>query len=210
MSAAVTTSTRAAPPLRGFEDIRRYYDSAESAWVAQVLPGDYYVTVAPELITTVLGSCVSSCVRDPVIGIAGLNHFMLPGQTGGSFQTGEALRYGCFAVERLLNELVKHGALRERLEIKVFGGGKVIAGMSDIGRKNIDFIHEYFETEGLRIAAEDTGGTWARRVRYHASTGRTMIQRLETQEASDVVRTEAKLRQSLSIAPQRGEVDLFD
>lgn len=210
MNVATAGSRKAARALRGFETIRRYFDTAECAWIAQVLPGDYYVTTEPEVITTVLGSCVSTCVRDPVIGIAGLNHFMLPGQGGGTFQAGEALRYGCFAVERLINELVKHGALRERLEVKVFGGGKVIAGMSDIGRKNIDFIHEYFQTEGLRISAEDTGGTWARRVRYHASSGRTMIQRLETHEANDVVRTESKLQQSLSIAPPRGEVDLFD
>jgi len=210
MSAAVSALAGPSRALRGFEDIRRYFDSGECAWIAQVLPGDYYVTTAPEVITTVLGSCVSACVRDPVIGVAGLNHFMLPTQGGGAMQAGDALRYGCFAVERLINELVKHGALRERLEIKVFGGGKVIAGMSDIGRKNIDFIHEYFETEGLRIAAEDTGGTWARRVRYHASSGRTMIQRLETQEASDVVRTESNLQRRLSEAPRGGEVDLFD
>jgi chemotaxis protein CheD len=205
-AAAQTVAPRA---LRGFEGIRRYFDTSEGAWIAQVLPGDYYVTTQPEVITTVLGSCVSTCVRDPVIGIAGLNHFMLPGQTG-NYQAGEALRYGCFAVERLLNELVKHGALRERLEIKIFGGGKVIAGMSDIGRKNIDFIHEYFATEGLRIAAEDTGGVWARRVRYHASTGKTMLQRLHTQEANEVVRTETELQRSLSIIPAPMEVDLFD
>lgn len=210
MSGAAAALNRPARALRGFEAIRRYFDSAECAWIAQVLPGDYYVTTAPEVITTVLGSCVSTCVRDPVIGIAGLNHFMLPTQGSGTFEAGEALRYGCFAVERLINELVKHGALRERLEVKVFGGGKVIAGMSDIGRKNIDFIHEYFDTEGLRISAEDTGGTWARRVRYHASSGRTMIQRLQTQEANDIVRTESELQRNLSIVPPRGEVDLFD
>ncbi|HWA72885.1 MAG TPA: hypothetical protein VG937_11140 [Polyangiaceae bacterium] len=210
MSVALTNSASLTRPLRGFEGIRRYFDNAERAWIAQVLPGDYYVTVQPEVITTVLGSCVSTCLRDPDVGIAGLNHFMLPNQGSSAVESGEALRYGCFAVERLINELVKHGARRERLEIKIFGGGKVIAGMSDIGRKNIDFIHEYFETEGLRIAAEDVGGTWARRVRYHAESGRVMIQRLQTQEASEVVRSETALQRSLSIAPPRGEVDLFD
>ena len=194
--------------LKGFEGINRYFDASEGAWIAQVLPGDFYVTTLPEVITTVLGSCVSTCIHDPQLGISGLNHFMLPTQAG-TYQAGEALRYGCFAVERLINELVKYGALREHLEVKVFGGGKVIAGMSDIGKKNIDFIHDYFKTEGLRIAAEDTGGTWARRVRYYAESGRAMIQRLETQEANDVIRTETKLQQNLSIAPPRGEVDLF-
>ena len=181
----------------------------DNNWVAPVLPGDYYVTKSGEVITTVLGSCVSTCVRDPEIGVSGLNHFMLPNQ-GGSFQAADALRYGCFAVERLINELIKYGATRERLEIKVFGGGKVIAGMSDIGLKNIRFIHEYFETEGLGIVAEDTGGTWARRVRYYTDTGRVLIQRLQTQETTQVVSRETEMQRSLSVAPPRGEVDLFD
>ncbi|MET0793411.1 MAG: chemoreceptor glutamine deamidase CheD [Polyangiaceae bacterium] len=197
-------------PLRGFEAMHRYWDMGENNWVAPVLPGNYYVTTSGEVISTVLGSCVSTCVRDPVIGIAGLNHFMLPNQ-GGTYQAADALRYGCFAVERLINELVKYGAARERLEIKIFGGGKVIPGMSDIGLKNIRFVHEYFETEGLVICAEDTGGTWARRVRYHTGTGRVLIQRLQTQETNQVVSREAELQRSLSIVPPpHGEVDLFD
>ena len=200
---------RAPRALKGFESLRRYFDGAEGSWVVPVLPGDFYVTKSGEIITTVLGSCVSACIRDPESGLSGLNHFMLPNQLG-SYHAGEALRYGCYAVERLLNELVKYGARREDLEIKVFGGGKVIAGMSDIGRKNIAFIHEYFETEGLQIAAEDTGGTCARRVRYYSDSGRVLIQRLQTTEASEVAQTETELQRHLSIAPPRGEVDLFD
>jgi chemotaxis protein CheD len=183
---------------------------SDDNWVAPVLPGDFYVTKGGEVITTVLGSCVSTCLRDAVVGIAGLNHFMLPSQ-GGSYQSGDALRYGCFAVERLINELIKYGARRERLEIKVFGGGKVIAGMSDVGLKNINFIHEYFNTEGLSIDAEDTGGAWARRVRYYTGSGKVLIQRLQTQEeASQVVSREKELQRNLSIVPPHGEVDLFD
>lgn len=196
-------------PLRGFEGMHRYWDMGDNNWIAPVLPGDYYVTKSGEVITTVLGSCVSTCVRDATAGVSGLNHFMLPNQ-GGSFHPDDALRYGCFAVERLINELVKYGAERERLEIKVFGGGKVIAGMSDIGRKNIDFIHGYFSTEGLTIAAEDTGGSWARRVRFHTDTGRVLIQRLQTQETNQVVSREKELQRNLSIVPPCGEVDLFD
>jgi len=196
-------------PLRGFENMHRYWDMGDNHWVAPVLPGDYYVTMGGEIISTVLGSCVSTCIRDAEVGVSGLNHFMLPNQ-GGAFQPADALRYGCFAVERLINELIKYGAQRERLEIKVFGGGKVIAGMSDIGLKNIAFIHEYFETEGLLIDAEDTGGTWARRVRYYTDTGRVLIQRLQTQEANQVVSREKELQRNLSIVPPHGEVDLFD
>ena len=189
--------------------MHRYWDMNAGNWIAPVLPGDYYVTKGGEIISTVLGSCVSTCVRDPVAGISGLNHFMLPHQ-GGALEGSDALRYGCFAVERLLNELIKYGASRERLEIKVFGGGKVIAGMSDIGKKNIQFIHEYFETEGLEIAAEDVGGSWARRVRFHTDTGQVLIQRLQTQETTEIASREKELSRSLSIAPPHGEIDLFD
>ncbi|HYQ17683.1 MAG TPA: chemoreceptor glutamine deamidase CheD [Polyangiaceae bacterium] len=209
MNAALESATGAPRALRGFDGIRRYWDGHEGRWIAQVLPGDFYVTKHDEIIATVLGSCVSTCVRDEVAGVGGLNHFMLPSQ-GSDVKGDDALRYGCYAVERLINELVKYGARRERMEVKIFGGGKVIAGMGDIGRKNIDFVHEYFATEGLPIEAEDTGGVWARRVRYFAATGKVMIQRLQTQEANEVVRSEGELRRKISVAPPRGEVDLFD
>lgn len=195
--------------LRGFEGIRRYWDGHEERWVAQVLPGDYYVTKEDEIIATVLGSCVSTCVRDAEAEIGGLNHFMLPNQ-GADVMPGDALRYGGYAVERLINELVKYGARRERLEIKIFGGGKVIAGMSDIGRKNIEFVHDYFATEQLAVCAEDVGGVWARKLRYFAASGRVMVQRLQTQEATEVIREESQMEKKLSIVPPGGQVDLFD
>ena len=209
MSVCLDATSGAPRALRGFDGIRRYWDKNEGRWIAQVLPGDYYVTTHDEIIATVLGSCVSTCVRDEVAGIGGLNHFMLPSQ-GSDVRADEALRYGCYAVERLINELVKHGALRERMEVKIFGGGKVIAGMGDIGRKNIEFVHQYFATEGLPIEAEDVGGVWARRVRYFAASGKVMLQRLQTQEAGEVARNETDLRRRISVAPPRGEVDLFD
>lgn len=201
---------RAAPrPLRGFEHVHRFWDSADEHWVAQVLPGEYYVTGAREVIATTLGSCVSTCVRDPIAGLGGLNHFMLPNDpsedTGGG-----ALRYGCFAVERLINVLIKHGALRDRLEVKIFGGGKVIAGMSDVGRANIEFVREYFATEGIAIVAEDVGGRWARRLRYYPEIGKVRIKRMKTEETAEVVQSETQLRTRLSIAPPPvGSVELF-
>lgn len=195
--------------LRGFDTINRYWDRSEGRWVAQVLPGAYYVTQLDEIVSTVLGSCVSTCVRDEAAGIGGLNHFMLPNQVS-TTRPEEALRYGGYAVERLLNELVKYGARRERMEIKIFGGGKVIAGMGDIGRKNLDFVERYFSTEGLAIAAEDTGGTYARRLRYFVASGKVMIQRLPTQETHAVVEQEGALGRLLSSASPVGEVELFE
>jgi len=201
--------SRPPPALRGFEGINRYYDGSLRMWVAQVLPGEYYVSNAREVIATTLGSCVSTCVRDPISGVGGLNHFMLPNdpqQDAG----GGALRYGCFAVERLLNVLIKHGALRERLEVKIFGGGKVIAGLSDVGQSNIEFVREYFETEGIAIVAEDVGGRWARRLRYYPESGKVRIKRMKTEETAEVVQSETRLRTRLSIAPPAvGSVELF-
>jgi len=197
------------PALRGFGDIHRYWDSRDRRFVAPVLPGDFYVTEHDEVITTVLGSCVSTCIRDSVSGIAGLNHFMLPGE-GGRIAPSDALRYGCYAVERLVNEIVKYGARREDLEVKVFGGGRVIKGMSDVGERNLAFVTEYFSTEGLPILAQDTGGPWARRVRYYAQSGRVLVQRLSTQAVRDVVDSEAELGRRLSLTPPRGQVDLFE
>ncbi|MGC4087072.1 MAG: hypothetical protein QM756_04050 [Polyangiaceae bacterium] len=195
--------------LAGFGSINRFWDGNDGHWVAQVLPGEFYVTRQPEVIATTLGSCVSTCIRDPEVGIGGLNHFMLP-EDPNNDSGGGAMRYGYFAVERLINVLIKHGARRENLEIKVFGGGKVIPGLSDIGRANIDFVREYFETEMLEIAAQDVGGSYARRVRYYPETGRVLVKRLPTGETSEVAKTETAFKVRLSMRPPPGEIDLFD
>jgi chemotaxis protein CheD len=168
------------PPLRGFEGVNRYWDGILGKWVAQVLPGEYYVTQQDEVIATVLGSCVSTCVRDPYSGVGGMNHYMLP--TGRVAEPGEALRYGAYAVDRLLNDLVRYGAAFERLEVKVFGGGRVIKTASDVGQQNVEFAHQYFLRAGLVVMVEDTRGTWARRVRYFPATGKALVQRFETRD----------------------------
>jgi chemotaxis protein CheD len=194
--------------LRGFDDINRFWDGNDGRWVAQVLPGNYYVTKHDEVISTILGSCISTCVRDPEIAIGGMNHFMLPKDPGND-SGGDALRYGCFAIERLINVLVKHGAERDRLEVKVFGGGRVIAGMGDVGRSNIVFVRDYFATEGLEVVAEDVGGNYARRIRYYPATGRTLVKVLETHEAADIAQSETRHQARLSLKPPGGEVELF-
>lgn len=205
---ALRSAAGAPKTLRGFEAVSRYWDSADGHWVAQVLPGEYYVTTHAEVIATVLGSCVSTCIRDPFARVGGMNHFMLPHDQR-STPAEDALRYGCFALERLINELLKHGARRERLEIKAFGGGKVIRGMGDIGKSNIAFVRSYFETELLDIISEDLGGNWARRVRYYPEDGRVLIKRLDTREHEAVAEEEVRFNQRLSVRPVVGEVELF-
>ncbi len=209
MSLARSRGGTPPPTLRGFEHVNRFWDSTDNHWVAQVLPGEYYVTRLREVVATTLGSCVSTCVRDPVTGIGGLNHFMLPNDPNED-SGGGALRYGCFAVERLLNVLVKHGAMRERMEIKIFGGGRVIAGMGDVGRSNIEFVRQYFATEMLSIVAEDVGGAWARRLRYYPESGKVRIKRMRTEETAELAQSESRLRTRLSLAPPPvGAVELF-
>ena len=138
---------------------RRFFDATADAWMVKVFPGEFYVSgKADEVLITVLGSCVSACIRDPLLGIGGMNHFMLPQSHSGKWGSDpEPTRFGNFAMEKLLNELIKAGASRERMEIKVFGGGNVTDSTQAIGTKNAEFVLRYLEDEGLRWAAQDLG-----------------------------------------------------
>lgn len=195
-------------PTQGFENIHYHWDEAAKSWIVQILPGEYYVTHAEEIIATVLGSCVSTCVRDRNTGLGGMNHFMLP-EDPRKDKGGDALRYGCFAVERLINELLKRGAERGELEIKVFGGGRVLAGLGDIGRSNVEFVRNYLHEERLCSVAEDVGGPWARRLRYYPRTGRALVKHLPMREAAKIGSREQDFRAKLQTERVIGEVELF-
>ena len=172
----------------------RFWEAKFSTWNVQVLPGDIYVTADDEMVSTVLGSCVAACVRDPASGIGGMNHFMLP-KPPSSDPDGTSARYGVYALECLLNQILRRGGRRSELEVKVFGGGRVLRGGSDIGRINIEFVHAFFRDEGMRILSEDVGGQFARRVRYWPRTGRLLLLQmpmdhtLVAQETKPVERT---------------------
>jgi chemotaxis protein CheD len=195
-------------PTPGFEKTHHHWDGAASAWVVQILPGEFYVTAGKEIIATVLGSCVSTCIRDRNTGLGGMNHFMLP-EDPRKDKRGDALRYGCFALERLINELLKRGAQRGALEIKVFGGGRVIAAMSDIGHSNVLFVRTYLADEGLVAQVEDVGGECARRVRYCPATGKVLVKHLPMREAAKIGTEEQRLRDKLRHERVIGDVELF-
>jgi chemotaxis protein CheD len=195
-------------PTRGFENIHHHWDAAANSWIVQILPGEYYVTEGPEIIATVLGSCVSTCIRDRNTGLGGMNHFMLPNDPRKD-DGGSALRYGCFALERLINELLKRGARRDALEIKVFGGGKVMAALSDIGQSNVEFVRQYLNDEGLSSEVEDVGGHWARRVRYYPSNGKVLVKHLPMREAAKIGSQEENFREKLLHERVAGDVELF-
>jgi len=199
------------PVLRGFEPVRRYWDGTHECFAAKILPGEYYVTQADEAVVTSLGSCVSACIRDRIYKVGGMNHFMLPEAADHmeihAGDSTEAARYGSFAMEQLINEILKAGGRRENLEVKLVGGGQVIAAMSsDVGNKNICFAREYVATEGLTLVGSDLGGTWPRRVVYFPATGKVRVKKLRSRE---VAMQERAYRDQISHQHIEGDVELF-
>ena len=191
-----------------------YYDSRFCAQALKVLPGEYLVTANDVMLVTVLGSCVSACIRDPLAGVGGMNHFMLPqseGDTPESRWANESARYGGYAMEILINELLKRGAARGRLEAKVFGGGSVLPGftINNVGERNGAFVLRYLEQEGIRLVAQDLFDTCPRRVHYFPKTGRAMVKRLPTANDSEVLASEGLYRSRLRAEPTQGSVELF-
>jgi chemotaxis protein CheD len=191
-----------------------YFDREFGAEAVKLLPGEFYVTSKDMVLTTVLGSCVSACLRDTAAGIGGMNHFMLPdGSDSTSRDSTAAMRYGAYAMEVLLNELIKAGARRERLEAKVFGGGAVLANMTmlNIGERNADFVLRYLQLEHVRIAAQDLRGDLPRRINYFPATGRVTVRKLvKHNDVLLVQRDELALAGSLAKKPDRPRVELFN
>jgi chemotaxis protein CheD len=202
-------------PLPGFEHFQRFWDRENGCWMVKILPGEYYVSRSEEAISTVLGSCVSACVRDPTRGLGGMNHFMLPEDAAVGPNdwldpaVGLATRYGSYAMESLINDLLKLGAARERLEIKLFGGGRILAPMTDVGGRNIDFIRNYMTLEGYRVAAEDLGGTQPRKVVYFPASGRARLRKLRPVENRIISHHEQLYLASLGKQAAGGDVELF-
>jgi len=199
--------------LAHFEHVNRYWDKVHHTWVAKILPGEYYVTKSKsEVIATTLGSCVSACIRDKELGIGGMNHFMLPQR--GEFNTvghwaDFATRYGSYAMEHLINDILKHGGSRENLEVKLTGGGKIMAKMTDIGTRNIQFAHDYIDTEQLELVIQDVGDIYPRKVMYYPSTGRLRVKKLKVQHNDMLMKREQAYQNELGLQPDSGEVELF-
>lgn len=192
----------------------RRRDPCTGRWTTRVLPGECYVTGGNEVLTTVLGSCISACIRDPQLGVGGMNHFLLPVEPGSApvpdSALGLATRYGGHAMETLINGLLKRGARRERLEIKLFGGGRILGGSADVGLRNIAFIHDFLKIEGLRSVAEDLGDVYPRTVTYEPATGRARVKRLRPIEAQTVARHEQDYMRTVDRKDDGGDIELFN
>lgn len=192
----------------GFEDgCYRYYDQRTEEVVVKLIAGDCYIsTEKREVIVTILGSCIAACIRDPLLGIGGMNHFLLPEtKESGPFLN----RYGVHAMEQLINSLLKEGASKNRLEVKIFGGGNMMANISDIGAMNIAFAREFIQNENLQLAAEDVGGTSPRRVHFYPETGKVLVRKLKREEDRKVLTHEFDYMMKLSNQKPSGEMELF-
>lgn len=206
----VTRRTDTEPAVVGSlsDTMRRYYDEVHECTIVKLFTGGCHVTSEPaEVIVTILGSCIAACVRDPFVHVGGMNHFLLPGD----HEHGDmhSMRFGAFAMETLLNELLKRGARKERLEVKLFGGGNVVAGLSDVGARNIAFIRQFLRTENIGIAVEDVGGPYPRRIHYYPDTGKVMVRKLRRTDDLAVAQEEQNYLKKISRKPAEGSVELF-
>jgi len=172
---------------------------------AHVVQGERFVTDDPEVVlTTILGSCVAACLRDPLAGVGGMNHFLLPGDNG-QRSGGESMRYGVHAMELLVNDLLARGARRDRLEAKLFGGARLIEGLTDVGALNAEFAEDFLRREGVSNTGGSLRGEHGRRIQFWPVTGRAR-QVLLGQE------TQAVLARELSVAAPAapaGALELF-
>ncbi len=193
-------------------EAKRYFDQQRKAWMVRVVQGNYQVTSDPSVIYhTILGSCISACIRDPQAGVGGMNHFLLPSgeSSDAEIANGAASRYGTYAMELLVNSILSRGGSRGRLEVKLFGGGNVVKGIAGMGHKNADFIEEFVKLEKLAVASKHLRGDAARRVEYNPFTGKARMLLVSTDATETVYREEIKRSVRVATSPA-GDIELFD
>ncbi|AZN35607.1 chemoreceptor glutamine deamidase CheD [Iodobacter ciconiae] len=200
---------------KGYEEVLAptlYFDKSFDIDAAKLLPGEYYVTGRNMLLVTVLGSCVAACIRDRRTGIGGMNHFMLPEAADeATAMAGLATRYGTYAMEMLINQIMKMGGSKSSLEAKVFGGGNVLRGftVSNIGQKNVDFVRSFLDLERIPVVSEDLLDIFPRKVYFFPQTGRVLVKKLKAVHNNTIVEREKDYSSRLQYAKQGGDIDLF-
>jgi len=211
----INNKTITAPSILEFSSIKRFWDKGSGLICAKILPGEYYVTTENEMITTVLGSCISACIRDVEMGVGGMNHFMLPEttehklSTGAENVVGNATRYGNYAMEHLINMILANGGKRKNLEVKLFGGGKIIPTLGDVGLHNINFVLEYIDTEALKLVSQDLGDIYPRKVNFFPKTGRVRMKKIKDLHNETIVSREKQYRISIKDVAVESDVELF-
>jgi chemotaxis protein CheD len=188
-----------------------YYDAHFGNDAVKILPGEYFVHDEDLLLMTTLGSCIAACLWDRQARVGGMNHFMLP-DSGADAAGSASGRYGSFAMELLINEMMKRGASRSTLEAKVFGGGQVIGGMNtlNVGQRNTTFVLDYLKTERIPVVSSDVLDIYPRKVCFLPASGKAMIKRLASANAEALLAQERAAAQKAAPAASRGgSVDLF-
>ena len=192
-------------PIRSFDrDFQRE--------VVKILPGQYHAASGPVGITTVLGSCVSTCLWDPQRRIGGMNHFMLPGDNGSAASpVPKSARFGVYAMELLINDMLKIGADRRRLVAKVFGGGRVLQGFGslDVGARNCAFVLEFLQVEGIPVLAQDLMDRYPRKIHFAPDSGRVLVKRLDAVRDDVVQRQEREYLRKLGSDAASGSIEIF-
>jgi len=201
--AEASARSRAAPLV--------YRDPQLDLDVVRILPAEFFITDQPLGLMTVLGSCVAACIRDPLSGLGGINHFMLPDGDASDASDGMPARYGLHAMELLINELIKAGARRERFEAKAFGGGNVLKSFTSmpVGTRNAKFVSEFFREERISVVAKDLGGIHPRKICYFPKTGKALVKLLPHAHDDAVAAEENAYKERLRQAPEAGSVELF-
>jgi chemotaxis protein CheD len=206
-AAAVPRTTGASGEARTF-----YFERAFERTAVKVLPGEFFVSDEDVVLSTVLGSCISACIWDRAAGIGGMNHFMLPGHDGArdADPVGLAGRYGAFAMEQLINELIKRGARKANFEAKLFGGGHVMRNFTtmNVGERNAGFVLEFLRTEGIRVVSQDLLDVYPRRVAFFPASGRALCKKLAQADAS-LMAAEQQYTARLKTRDVAGDVELF-
>jgi chemotaxis protein CheD len=189
-----------------------YYDNQLDTEAAKILPGEYYVTGRDMVLVTVLGSCVTACIRDKLSGIGGMNHFMLPeANPDKDNPVSTSARYGTFAMEVLINNLLTLGAHRTLLEAKVFGGGNVLPSMNvtNVGQRNAQFAVRFLALEKIPIVAKDLIDIYPRKVYFFPKTGKVLVKKLRNMHNDTIAEREKEYCSRLRQETVAGEVELF-
>jgi chemotaxis protein CheD len=189
-----------------------YFDREHNSEAAKILPGEYYATGRNMVLVTVLGSCVCACIRDRISGVGGMNHFMLPesGQDRNN-PLGDSARYGTYAMEILINQLLKMGAKRSNLEAKVFGGASVLRGftVNNVGERNAEFVLQFLKTEHIAVVAQDLLDIYPRKVYYFPVSGLVRVKTLRHVHNDTIISREAEYNKRLQYSKLEGDVELF-
>lgn len=178
-----------------------------------ILPGDYFVSWAPAEISTLLGSCVSACLWDSHRKIGGLNHFMLPDSPSEAHTLADktkSLRYGLYAMECLVNDLLIMGAKREHLSAKVFGGANITGALNTqhVGRRNAEFVIEFLRKDKIKVVASDLGGPHSRRIRFNTHTSEVRVERVASANSA-AIQQEKRYSEKINKDPVNGDIVFF-